>query len=223
MRIFDCKNEACQDLYRSAPSIVDHLSNASRAEWEQLTKQLDLLSVSFSHAPTLVRGLDYYTKTVFEFVSNDLGAQSAFCAGGRYDNLVHEISDGKKNEPAIGASIGIDRLLLLLEPVKNKFLLPQLPALYVVLPLSGQQQLLALLIADHLRAHNLSVDLLLEGESVKSMMRKANKMAASYVILIGEMEQKEKKATVKNMMTGTEVCIPQTELASYLNRSKNIF
>ena len=216
MRIFDCKNQTCQDLYRSAPNIVDYLCKESQIEWDQLTKQLDLLSVSFSYCPTLVRGLDYYTKTVFEFVSHDLGAQSAFCAGGRYDNLVQELSKGKDHQPSVGASIGVDRLLLLLEPIKDRLLLDQLPPLYVIIPLSEQQQMLAVLVADHLRAHNLCVDVLLEGGSVKSMMRKANKMGASHAILLGETEQNNKEATVKNMMTGSEERISQVELVSYL-------
>jgi len=215
MRIFDCKNPECQTLYRGAPHLVDHLSKESKKEWEQLQEYLDLLSVSFSHNPTLVRGLDYYNKTVFEFVSENLGAQSAFCAGGRYDQLV-EILGGPKDMPSLGAAIGIERLLLLLEPIQDKLVLPQQPALHVVMPLSDKQQVLALLLADELRAQGLCTDVLVDGGSVKSMMRKANKMGAAYVLMLGKDEQQKGEVLVKNMANSTEQRVAQIDLAAHL-------
>jgi histidyl-tRNA synthetase len=214
MRVFDCKTESCQLLFKKAPYIVDFLCETCAREWQLLKDNLEHLSVSFSYVPTLVRGLDYYGKTVFEFVSTRLGAQNAFCGGGRYDTLAKELG-GSEDEPSIGAAIGIERLLLLLAEKKD-LALPHRPKLHVIVPLSEAQQSLALLLADELQAHNLCVDILLEGDSVKSMMRKANKMGAAYVILLGEEEQQRRMATVKNMITGEEEKVLQTQLAEKL-------
>jgi histidyl-tRNA synthetase len=176
-----------------------------------------LLGVSFSHRPTLVRGLDYYNKTVFEFVSDNLGAQNAFCGGGRYDHLVSHIG-GKQDQPSIGAAIGVERLLLLLEPMKDRLPIPHKPALSVIIPLTRDQHALALYIADHLRHHGLCVDTLLEADSLKSMMRKANKYGATYALLLGEDEQRAQTITIKHMMTGETQTISQIDCVAYLKK-----
>ena len=217
MRIFDCKNPDCQALYQKAPVLTDHLCSDCNKEWQTLKDSLELLSVSYSHKPTLVRGLDYYDKTVFEFVSTDLGAQNAFCGGGRYNSLAQEIGSNEQY-PSLGASIGMERMLLLLEEKKEKLPLPIKPALHVIMPLSQEQQVLGVLIADELLARNLCTDILLEGDSVKSMMRKANKLGAQYALLIGPDEQAQKVVTVKQMMTGQEEKVHQKDLISYLLR-----
>ena len=216
MRVFDCKNETCQSLYNDAPKIVDNLGAESEQEWKQLQEQLDLLSVSYTVNPKLVRGLDYYSKTVFEFVSPNLGSQSSFCAGGRYNNLVKAIG-GKQDQPSIGASIGIERLVMVLEPIKDTLSLPHPAALTVIIPLSAEQHTLALLISEDLHAQKVTNDVLFEG-SVKSMMRKANKMGATFTVLIGADEQENRTATVKNMINSTEKNMDQTELAQYLKK-----
>ncbi len=172
--------------------------------------------MSYSYDPSLVRGLDYYGKTVFEFSSNHLGAQNAFCGGGRYDQLAKEIGS-KEDQPSIGAAIVIERMLLLLEGNVDKLAIPALPALYLVLPLAVEQQALSLLVADELQARNFCVDVLLEGDSVKSMMRKANKLGAKYVLLIGQDEQDSKSVTVKNMITGKEELVLQKDLVKFLS------
>ena len=215
MRIFDCKNPECQKMYKNAPFIADYLCKECAQEWQELKDNLEHLSVSYCYMPTLVRGLDYYDKTVFEFVSSELGAQNTFCGGGRYNSLVKEIG-GKVDQPSLGASIGIERMLLLLDRIRDNLMLPQLPALYVILPLKEEQRSLALIIADELQARNLSTDIFLEGDSIKNMMRKANKMGAKYTLLIGPDEQKDKVITVKNMITGAEEKVPQQNLARYL-------
>jgi histidyl-tRNA synthetase len=217
LRVFDCKTESCIALYKDAPMITDCLSKENQAEWQELQNQLSILGVSYTHKPTLVRGLDYYNKTVFEFVSDNLGAQSAFCGGGRYDHLVSQIG-GKQDQPSIGAAIGVERLLLLLEPNKDTLPLPHKPKLSVIIPLSNKQHTLALYIADHMRHHGLYVDVLLEEDSVKSMMRKANKYGTTYALLLGEDEQRAQTITVKNMMTGNSETIPQIEVVNYIKR-----
>lgn len=218
LRIFDCKSPTCQAAYEAAPVITDALSTESRVEWELLQQQLALLSISFVCKPTLVRGLDYYNKTVFEFVSTDLGAQNSFCGGGRYDQLASLIG-AKQDYPSVGAGIGIERLILLLETQASNLNLPTKPALIVILPLTPAQTTMALLLAQELNHKNLCIDLLLEQTSVKSMMRKANRLGAKFALLIGESEQQAHVVTIKNMVNGTEEIIKQVELASYLLHS----
>ncbi len=217
MRVFDCKSPDCQQVYKQAPRIADSLCPQCQLEWQQLRDNLEHLSISYSYTPTLVRGLDYYDKTVFEFVSSELGAQNAFCGGGRYNSLVKEVG-GKEDEASLGTAIGIERILLLLERIKDKLTLPMLKPLYVVLPLSAEQHPLALLLADELQAREMCTDVLLDEASLKSMMRKVNKMGAKYALIVGPDEQKEQKVTVKNMMTGAEEKIAQRDLAQYLVR-----
>ncbi len=217
MRVFDCKNPKCQEIYLKAPKIIEHMCQTCNQEWQSLQDQLQLLSVSFVVRTNLVRGLDYYNKTVFEFVSNDLGAQNAFCGGGRYDSLAKEIG-AKQDCPSIGAAIGIERLMLLLENKKAQLSIAQPKALHVVMPMGAAQHTLALMIADTLLAAGLCTDVLLEQDSVKSMMRQANRMGAAYTLVIGDSEQQEKTVTIKNMITGTQETIKQIELVNYLKR-----
>lgn len=215
MRVFDCKTETCQKLYEKAPFIADHLCASCAHEWKVLRDGLEQLSISFSYKPTLVRGLDYYDKTVFEFVSTELGAQNAFCGGGRYNSLAQELG-AKKDQPSLGASIGIERTLLMLERMKEKLPLPIKKALYVVVPLSLEQHTLALLIADELQAKGLCVDVLVEGDSIKSLMRQANKLGAKYALIVGPDEQAKKVVTVKNMVTGESLEVHQKDLLRHV-------
>ncbi len=217
MRIFDCKVESCQEIYKNAPFIAENLCQNCDTEWNYLKDKLSELAVSFSYMPKLVRGLDYYSKTVFEFSSTALGAQSAFCGGGRYE-LAKQL-DHKTEVPSIGAAIGIERLLLILEAENINFKIEE-KNLHVIIPLSEQQKPLSLVITDQLQAANLTTDILLENDSVKSMMRKANKMDAKYVLLIGDQEQSSGQITVKNMVTGQEDKVQQSNLTNFL-QNKN--
>lgn len=216
LRVFDCKNPTCQELYVNAPHLTDHLCAECDVEWQQLQTNLNLLSVAYSIKPSLVRGLDYYGKTVFEFVSVNLGAQNAFCAGGRYDGLVKELG-GREDQPSIGAAIGVERLMLMLETQLDKLALPQLPAVHAIIPFEVAQQGLALLIADELHAAKLCADVLFDG-SFKARMRKANKMGAAYVLLIGEDELNNRVVTVKHMMSGSEERVAQDKVVEYLKK-----
>ncbi len=216
MRIFDCKNPQCQELYKTAPHIADNLCAQCSQEWQDLQNQLSLLSVSYAYKPTLVRGLDYYNKTVFEFVSKDLGAQDTFCGGGRYNQLVKELGN-KQDQPAIGAGLGIERLMLLLEPLRDQLHIAHAPALHMIIPMKSSQHTLALLLADELRAHNICTDIILEG-SMKSMMRKASSFGAAYALILGETEQQNRTVMVKNMVTGTEESVAQVDLVKYLKK-----
>lgn len=217
MRVYDCKEATCQALYKNAPQIIHHLCEPCKQEWKQLQDQLHLLSISFSYCPLLVRGLDYYDKTVFEFTSDNLGSQTAFCGGGRYNRLATQLG-ASEDLSCVGASIGIERLLLLLESLQDRLPIPEQPPLTLILPLSAEQQSLALLLADELQAQDLCVDVLVDGDSVKTMMRKANKMGASTVLIIGSEEQAQRKVMVKKMATGQEELIDQTAVVAYLKK-----
>lgn len=216
LRVFDCKNETCKRVYQKAPKLTDYLCANCSNEWKQLQELLQILSVSYIHDPYLVRGLDYYNKTVFEFMSRELGAQDAFCGGGRYE-LGKEL--GASNEyPSIGTAIGMGRLLMLVQKVQDKLCISHEPALHVILPMTKEQHELALLLADFLQEKGICVDVLLEQTSIKSMMRKANKMLASYVLVIGEKEQQKGTVSIKNMTTGESEEIKQEEVLLYLKR-----
>lgn len=215
LRVFDCKVATCQKIYENAPVITDSLCEQCAREWQQLQDALDMLSVSYAPQPKLVRGLDYYTKTVFEFLSGNLGAQNAFCGGGRYDQLVSMLG-GKEDQPSIGAAIGIERLMIMLELIKETLPLPQPAPLHAVLPLSEKQQTLALILADVLQREGLATEALLEGGSLKSMMRKANKLGAKFCLLLGDEEQQKNEVTIKNMVTSEEIRVPQVEAVKHL-------
>lgn len=215
IRVFDCKQEECQAHYKKAPFIADYLCVPCATEWQILKDDLKHLAVSYSYMPMLVRGLDYYSKTVFEFVSmSQLGSQNAFCGGGRYDHLAKEVG-AKEDQPSIGAAIGIERLLMMLEPQAERFKENESP-LQVVIPLTPAQQQIGLLFADYLEGQGFCVDILLEGDSVKSMMRKANKMGAANVLILGPDEQEARTVSIKNMLTGEAVTVPQIEAAEKL-------
>jgi len=221
LRVFDLKDEACKAALEGAPVLTDYLSDESRAEWDLLRSLLDQLSISYVVDPRLVRGLDYYNKTVFEFVSLDLGAQNAFCGGGRYDHLSLALGE-KEAIPSIGVGLGVERLMLLLESKKELLSLPQKPPLFVVLPFAAAQQPLALICAQELRQHGFCTEVLLDTPSIKNMMRQANKKGARYALLIGEDEQKGNLVTLKNMTTGAEEKIPQGELVARLKSAASI-
>ena len=216
LRVFDCKNPNDQKLYEKAPVITDYLDAECQKEWQELQHLLEMLSVAYSVNPRLVRGLDYYQKTVFEFVSGALGAQNTFCGGGRYSKLV-QLVGARQDQPCIGAAFGIERLMLMLEPLKDKLQLPQLPALQVIIPIAAAQHPLALLLAQELTSKGVCAEALFEG-SLKSMMKHANKIGAQHVLIVGEDEQKENAVTVKNMVTGKEDRMKQVDVAQFLKR-----
>ncbi len=215
MRVFDCKVPEDSALYRKAPLITDFLSPESAAEWNMIQEQLLIQGVSYSIRSTLVRGLDYYNKLVFEFVSESLGAQNAFCGGGRYDHLV-ALLGGSQDQPCIGAAIGIERLLLVLEDQKKDQLYAPKAAITMIMPLAPAQQPLALLVARMLRDAGLCVETLLDGGSLKSMLRSANNQGVTYAVIIGETEQATHSVQLKNMMTGTSELVKQIDLVNKL-------
>lgn len=196
LRILDSKNPQTQELLNDAPTLQDHLDEESIAHFEQLKSLLDAADVAYEINPRLVRGLDYYGKTVFEWVTDHLGAQGTVCAGGRYDGLVEQL--GGRPTPAVGFAMGVERLVLLLESLNA------LPASVsdgadVYITAVGDVLPMAFAAAEALRNNQpgLRVTTHCGGGSFKSQMKKADKSGAAIAILIGENEAKENRVTLK--------------------------
>jgi len=216
LRVFDCKVETCAQLYESAPQITNYLTPESQAEWQALQSQLLQLSITFTHNPYLVRGLDYYNKTVFEFIGLTLGAQSTFCGGGRYDSLAQQL--GSKEEiPAIGAGIGMERLLMVLQDSQEQLQL-SLPALVCCIPCDDGQQGTVLLLAESLQAAGVCVDVIVDTGSLKNKLKKAHKLQARYAMIVGQDEQLGNFVMMKDMISGNDQKVSQADLVDYCKK-----
>ena len=215
LRVFDCKNATCQQLYTTAPLLTTYLCAPCNNEWNTLQSTLQLMSVNFVLDSMLVRGLDYYCKTVFEFCSTaTLGSQNAFCGGGRY--RLGSALDAPQDLDCVGAAIGIERLLMLVEEERAHLAIPSPAALTVILPASVAQDALGLLIFETLTQAGICCDIILEKASMSNMFKKANRLQASHVVIIGEQEQLDGTVSLKNMTTGTSQILKQTELVAHL-------
>ena len=206
MRILDCKSPVCQDICKDAPKILDYLCPDCRAHFESVKQYLDALEIPYKVNPEIVRGLDYYTRTVFEFVSHDIGAQGTVCGGGRYDGLIEEL--GGKPTAACGFGMGMERLLLLMDAQKTPF--PERRPLDIFIGSMGEKEnILAAKLCADLRNEGMSASFDTFGRSMKAQMKYANKLSASYTMVLGESELENKKAEVKNMQSGekTEVSL----------------
>lgn len=216
LRILDSKNPEMQNLIAEAPKFFDYLGEESRSHFETLCKGLEALNIPYQINPVLVRGLDYYSHSVFEWVTDKLGAQATVCAGGRYDSLVEQL--GGKPTPAAGFAMGQERLLLLLETLAK---LPQQRENATVYIISDgeQAQVQALLLAEQLRAATKGLNVLCHtsGGSFKSQFKKADKSGARYALILGEDEISEQMVSVKDLREGAEqIRIKQKDLPSYL-------
>ena len=164
-----------------------------------MQKGLTALDIPFTVNPGIVRGLDYYTRTVFEFISTDIGAQGTVCGGGRYNHLIEEV--GGKPTPAVGFGLGLERLLLVLENTGNMKAVEKGIEVYVA-PLGDRAQRVSQSICQALRASGLSAETDLMGRSLKAQMKYADKIGAHYVAILGDDELDNQVATVKNMVEG---------------------
>lgn len=215
LRLLDSKDPEAIALMASAPSILDALEEASKAHFDQLLAALTDAGIPFEVKPQIVRGLDYYTDTVFEIQSNHLGAQSALCGGGRYDGLVKAI--GGPETPAVGLGMGIERLLLVLE---QQGLLPSEPPMdaFFVAATENARPVVARLVRE-LRAQGLRVQSDLDGRNLKAQIKAADKLGVRYAVLIGEDEMSTGTATLKDMREGTQAAVPQDQLLGAIHRA----
>jgi histidyl-tRNA synthetase len=216
LRILDSKNPAMQELIAKAPKLIEYLDTASGDHFNKLQQYLINAGIEFTVNPSLVRGLDYYTKTVFEWVTDKLGTQGTVCAGGRYDGLIEQL--GGKSTPAVGFSFGIERAILLMaQSPRSKKINTDL---HVYLITDGEESFMAgLKTANHLRAKvpGLRVMLHCGGGTVKSQFKKADKSGAQYAVIIGEHELKTRSLSLKNLREDLpQQSLYRDELAEYL-------
>lgn len=205
LRILDCKTPQCMELAKNAPQVTDYLCPECQEHLAQLQQLLDVMGLRYELTPTLVRGLDYYTKTVFEIVSDQLGAQSAVCGGGRYDMLVEEL--GGPHTPGVGFGLGMERLLLLIENAGVTIPKPLRYELY--LASQGEEaNLKAFALAHKLRELGVRVELDHMGRSFKAQFKYADKVGAANVLAIGEQELAQGTAKIKRMSDGVETDTP---------------
>lgn len=199
MRIFDCKSEVCQSIIKDAPQIFDCVCDDCKAHFSGVTKSLDLLNINYKIDKNIVRGLDYYSKTVFEFVSDNIGAQGTVLGGGRYDGLISDI--GGQDAPGIGFAMGLERLLLLLENSED-FKVDYNPPKVFFIPIGEKAEELALKSLLALRNENINAECDLNGRSVKAQMKYADKINAKYTLVFGDEEIENDCFRLKNMETG---------------------
>lgn len=212
MRIIDCKETSCKEITLKAPLMFDHLDTASKLHLDKLMKYLSAMKIDFVIDPFIVRGLDYYTKTAFEFVSNDIGSQSTVCGGGRYDGLIEEL--GGPKAPGVGFGLGIERLILMLDNLDVN--INKEPSLDVFIASIGDDaEIEAFKILYALRKEGISCEKDHIGKSIKSQFKYADKLNSKYTIVLGEDEIKNNVVTVKNMADSTQTQIKLEEIVNY--------
>ena len=204
LRILDCKDPTCQKYIEQAPSSLDYLDPDCKLHFEQLLGWLDSLGIKYRTNTRLVRGLDYYTRTVFEVISKRLGAQNAVCGGGRYDDLVEEL--GGKSTPAIGFAIGLERLAEIIEPRTGEGV-----SLFIA-TLGEEARKAGFALLSQAREQGLSAEIDFLGRSLKAQLKAADRLKAGFTYIIGEDELKKGAGTLKNMKTAEQREVPFDKL-----------
>ena len=208
MRVIDCKVPECKEIVKDAPRTIEYLDEECRTHFEELKGLLTQMEIPFEVDTGIVRGLDYYTKTVFEFVNQD---GFTLCGGGRYDGLIHEI-DEKQDIPSVGFGMGIERILYFLEKEGVELPPMEMPDLYVGI-LGAEARARAFKLVNEIRSHGLIVETDYMDRSVKAQMKYANKIGAKKVVIIGENELEKGTANVKDMATGEQTEIELARLS----------
>ena len=207
LRILDSKDERTQEILRQAPSMLDYLSPDSQTRFDHVKTLLSNLGITYTINPRLVRGLDYYTHTVFEIQSSDLGAQATVCAGGRYDGLVAEL--GGAETPAVGWAIGIERLVILLQQLQKR----PAPAIdFYIVSKGSPAEAQALTIAQTLRHLNFTVELDMSGSAFGKQFKRADRSHAAACFILGDSEAAQQTVQLKWLATGDQQEIAQAEL-----------
>ncbi|MDE5767939.1 MAG: histidine--tRNA ligase, partial [Oscillospiraceae bacterium] len=208
MRILDCKSPVCQEIAENAPVILDYLCEDCNSHFEKLKANLDLLSIEYTVNPRIVRGLDYYTKTVFEFVTTDIGAQGTICGGGRYDGLIAQL--GGQSTPALGFGMGLERLLLTLRNQGISLNQENTCDIYFV-PMGENAVAKAMQLTAQLRQDGISAQTDVMGRSLRAQMKYADKIHARFTVVIGDNELEQNEAILKNMKSGEKVLLKLDE------------
>ncbi|MDO4199569.1 MAG: histidine--tRNA ligase [Clostridia bacterium] len=216
MRIFDCKSPECQQICKDAPIILDYICADCKEHFENLKKYLSDAKIPFSVNPSIVRGLDYYSRTVFEFVYSDGETPITVCGGGRYDGLAQDLSG--TSLPALGFGIGIERILMVMEkqklnPAKNNF-----PALFIACADSTARSF-SLELAQKLRQNSINTLVDISEKRVKHQMKYADKIGAHYVLVVGSDEFENRKAQIKDMRSGEskDISLDENFVSNFIN------
>lgn len=215
MRIIDSKDPRDQEIAADAPVMLDHLCDDCKAAFESLKTNLDAMNIIYTVDPRIVRGLDYYTKTAFEFVTTKIGAQGTICGGGRYDHLVEEI--GGPSIPGVGFGLGKERLLLLMEQndiVIEDTNVPDISISYI----GDNARLYAIGLAHEFRENGVAVSIDTLNRNLKGQMKYANKLAARYSVVIGDDEIKKGVVTLKNMVSGEQKEINASDITKEIEK-----
>jgi len=203
LRILDCKNESCKDITTDAPKITDYLSDSSNGHFKKLIQILEDLSIPFTVNDKIVRGLDYYTETVFEFTTDKLGSQNAVAAGGRYNNLVEKM--GGPAIPATGFALGLERIILLHEQISEDTF--NFPTDIFIAWIGDESFVQAMKLAIELRNRGNSVFIEHDSKSIKSQLKRSNRLDSAFTIIIGYEELQNGRVTIRNMRESTEESI----------------
>ena len=201
LRVLDCKSPICSELAKDAPKTIDYLCKECSDHFESLKLFLDAQGVEFKVDSRIVRGLDYYTKTVFEFICDNIGAQSTICGGGRYDGLMEQL--GGPSLPGIGFGMGLTRIILAMEASQASLPKEEFPLLYIA-PMGKSAQAKALSIVSKLRDAGIYAECDICARSLKAQMKFADKIGARYTLIIGDSELESGKAQLKNMSESTQ-------------------
>jgi histidyl-tRNA synthetase len=213
LRVIDCKVDTCKAIVEKAPRTIDYLDEECSTHFEELKALLDEMGIEYVVDTGIVRGLDYYTKTVFEFVDSD---GFTLCGGGRYDGLIHEI-DEKQDIPSVGFGMGIERILYFMEKEGVQFPEAEPVELYVGI-LGKEARGRAYRLVDELRRKGLIVETDYMDRSVKAQMKYANKLGARKTVIIGTQELEENRARVKDMETGEQTEVALDAIASLFEK-----
>ncbi len=217
LRVLDCKNGSCSEVAAAAPRTIDHLCDDCHDHLEELKGYLDGSGIAYEIDPHIVRGLDYYTRTVFEFIVPGIGAQSTVCGGGRYDGLMEQL--GGNPMPGIGFAMGITRLILAMEQCGAKIPESAGVELYVA-PMGADAARFASKIVSELRRKGVCADFDIMGRSLKAQMKYADKLSAKRVLIIGDSEIESGRAMLKNMATSeqTEIELNGDSIVSLITK-----
>ena len=201
MRIIDCKSEICQDLVLGAPMMIDYLCDDCRTAFEEVQKNLSAMEIKYKVDPTIVRGLDYYTKTAFEFVTTKIGAQGTVCGGGRYDHLIEEL--GGPPIPGVGFGLGIERLLMLMEANGVKIPQPE-PVNAFIAVMGDEAKAFGLKLLRALRKNGIKAEMDTLARNIKGQFKYADRLNAKYTVVIGDNEIAEGIVSIKEMSTSQQ-------------------
>lgn len=213
MRILDCKSPEDKEAVKDAPKMLDYLCEDCKKDFEDLKTYLDAMGISYTVDPSIVRGLDYYTKTAFEFITTKIGAQGTVCGGGRYDHLIEEV--GGPDMPGVGFGLGKERLLLLMEACGHDFGASEAPQIFLAW-IGDDAKLYALRLLHDLRKQGIRADMDTRERNLKGQMKYANKLGAAFTAVIGDDEVASGEITLKNMTTSEQTKVRREDLVNAL-------